>query len=137
MAHTITDQNKDIVRTLAGFGVPQADIARTLRVSVDTLARRYRPELAEGVAQANLGVAKRLYAIAMSDSRESLTACIFWLKTRAGWRQAPEVEVSVAVAQQVGGGERPARTKGELETFARRWEFLRVTAPPEVEAVEG
>lgn len=134
--HKITDQNKDIVRHLAGLGVPQADIARTLRISVDTLARRYRPEIAEGVAQANLGVARRLYAIAMSDSKEALTACIFWLKTRAGWRQAPEVALEVNVAQQVGATT-TARTAPELAQFIRRWDSVRLAAPPEGEAEAG
>jgi hypothetical protein len=130
MAHSITDQNKEIVCQLAGFGVPQADIARTLKISVDTLARRYRSQLAEGVAQANLGVAKRLYAIAMSDSKEALTACIFWMKCRGGWRQSPEVEVNVGVTQQVGTSLTPVRSKSELVEFAARWERLKLEDAP-------
>ena len=38
------------------------------------------------MAKATSKIAKRLFDIATGDSKEALTACIFWLKCRAGWR---------------------------------------------------
>lgn len=48
-----------------------------------------------GHIKANVRVAENLYRKATGDGRESVTAAIFWMKARAGWR-----ETSV---QQIGG----------------------------------
>ena len=53
-----------------------------------------------GHAKANSRMAKRLFDIANSDGKDSLTACIFWLKCRAGWKPPAEVEVNIDNSQK-------------------------------------
>jgi DNA invertase Pin-like site-specific DNA recombinase len=83
------DQAEDwrgVVEVLASHGVRHADIARVLGVSRRTLGRYFPAELARGHIRANVRVAENLLEIATGDAPESVTAAIFWLKCRAGWR---------------------------------------------------
>ena len=89
--HSPEDQMKDLVLQLTGCGVPQEDIARIIRIDATTLRERYRDELDRGAAVANAKVAGNLFMMANGTGREALTAAIFWLKCRAGWREtAPQ-----------------------------------------------
>ena len=72
------------VEALAGYGVPEAEIAGVVGVSPKTLRRHYRGELDHGHVKANAKVAEKLYRKATGDGREAVIAAIFWLKTRAG-----------------------------------------------------
>jgi hypothetical protein len=72
------------VRELAGVGVPQDDIARIIGCSPKTLRKRLRDELDLGVAEANATIAGSLFAKAKEGY---VPAQIFWMKTRAGWRE--------------------------------------------------
>ena len=86
--HQPTEQARKTVEAMAGFGVPQLDIARLIGVSPETLRLHYAEELDTGGIKANAAVAKNLFRIAQGTGREAVTACIFWLKARAGWREA-------------------------------------------------
>ena len=77
------------VRTLAGFGVPQEDIAKIIGCAPKTLRKRFREELDRGAAEANAMVAGYLFASAKAGS---VAAQIFWLKTRANWREGKREE---------------------------------------------
>lgn len=72
---------------MAGYGIPEIDIARSVGISDMTLRKYYRSELDNGVTKANSAVAQSLYKKATSDGSQSVTAAIFWLKTRAGWKE--------------------------------------------------
>jgi hypothetical protein len=76
---------------MAGFSVPQYDIARIIGISAETLRLHYGAELDTGVIKADAAVAKNLFRIAQGTGREAVVACIFWLKARAGWREAAAV----------------------------------------------
>ena len=82
---------------MAGFGLPNAQIAEMLGIDVESLRRDSRLELGHGRSKANLKVAENLYRKATGDGREAVTAAIFWMKARAGWR-----EVNV---HEIGGSE--------------------------------
>jgi len=82
----VTDAIREKVRHLAGLGVRQDDIARIVRCSPKTLRRRCRDDLDGGVAEANALVSGSLFAAAKSGN---VVAQIFWLKTRAQWRERP------------------------------------------------
>jgi hypothetical protein len=82
------------VEAMAGFGIPEAAIARVMRVDAPTLRRHFTDELAEGQIKANSKVAENLYRKATGEGREAVTAAIFWLKTRAGWKETVAHEVS-------------------------------------------
>jgi hypothetical protein len=75
------------VEALAGFGIPEADIAGLIGVDPKTLRKHYRQELDHGHTKANAKVAENLFRKATGDGRESVTAAIFWLKARARWKE--------------------------------------------------
>lgn len=93
-AYKPTEEARKQVETLAGFGVPQADIARTVGINQDTLRKYYRAELDNGETKANAAVAQSLYKKALGDKASSVTAAIFWLKTRAGWKETAVHELT-------------------------------------------
>ena len=74
------------MRHLAGLGVRQDDIARIVKCSPKTLRKRCRDDLDCGVAEANAIVSGSLFAAAKGGN---VVAQIFWLKTRAQWRERP------------------------------------------------
>jgi hypothetical protein len=100
--HEPTEATRIIAKTLSAYGVTHEDIAAKLEISVDTLVRYYKRDLDAGRVEANSRVAERLYQIATQKEigKASVTAMMFWLKTRAGWRevQRHEVELKTDVA---------------------------------------
>jgi hypothetical protein len=88
-AFVATDAMRERVRCLAGVGVWQDDIAKIIDCDPKTLRKRLRDELDRGVAEANAKVAGYLFGAAKGGN---VAAQIFWLKTRAHWREgeAPE-----------------------------------------------
>ena len=83
-AFAVTDEIREKVRYLAGVGVPQDDIAKIVGCAPKTLRKRLRDELDRGVAEANATVSGYLFAAAKAGN---IAAIIFWLKTRANWRE--------------------------------------------------
>jgi len=86
-AHSPEPAGRRQVEAMAAYGVPEADIARVLGVDPKTLRKHYRDELDTGSIKANSKIAESLYKKAMGDGPQSVTACIFWLKTRAHWKE--------------------------------------------------
>jgi hypothetical protein len=76
------------VEAMAGYGISAEDIATVLGVEVETLRHDYRTELKGAAIKANAKVAESLFRKATAaEGREGVTAAIFWLKTRAGWKE--------------------------------------------------
>lgn len=90
-----TDADRKQVELLSGIGVPIEQIGLIIGIDKKTVQKHYRDELDVGQAKAMSRVSKRLFEIATGDGRDSLTACIFWLKCRAGWKPPAEVEVNI------------------------------------------
>jgi hypothetical protein len=86
-----TDEQRRLVRAMAGYGVPQDDIAVVVKCSPPTLRKRFRHELDVATIEANAKVAQTLYQQATTPG--NIAATIFWLKARAGWREKQVVEV--------------------------------------------
>ena len=80
----VNDAIHEKVRHLAGLGVSQDDIARIVRCSPKTLRKRCRDDLDCGAAEANAIVSNCLFAAAKGGN---IAAQIFWLKSRARWRE--------------------------------------------------
>lgn len=76
------------IEALAGFGLSVDEIARIYRLEADEIRRAFTHELEAGEAKANVRVAENLYRKATGDGREAVTAAIFWLKTRARWKES-------------------------------------------------
>jgi hypothetical protein len=85
-AFVINEAVREQVRHLAGVGVRQDDIAKIVGCAPKTLRKRCREDLDRGVAEANATVSGYLFAAAKGGN---VTAQIFWLKTRAHWRERP------------------------------------------------
>jgi hypothetical protein len=97
-AFIVDDAMRERVRHLAGVGVRQDDIAKIVGCAAKTLRKRLRDELDRGVAEANATVSGYLFAAAKGGN---VTAQIFWLKTRAHWRErtAPDEPIPEAAAE--------------------------------------
>ena len=82
-----TTEQRLLVKSLAGVGIKHEDIARKVGVrSPKTLRKHFRAELDEGATDANYNIAQALFHKAKSGN---VAAQIFWLKSRAGWRDQP------------------------------------------------
>jgi len=84
------------VEALAAYGTPHKEIARVLRMDLEVLRTDYEEELATGRTKANSRVAEALYRTAIAGGREGVTAAIFWLKARAGWKETSVHELAAA-----------------------------------------
>ena len=82
------------VEALAGYGVPESEIAAMVGVDPKTLRKHYRHGLDHGHAKANAKIAENLFRKATGDGRESVTAAIFWLKARANWKERMVNEIT-------------------------------------------
>jgi len=91
-AFVVTDATREKVRYLAGVGVPQDDIAKIIGCAPKTLRKRLRDELDRGVAEANATISGYLFAAAKAGN---IAAIIFWLKTRAHWRERAAPDASI------------------------------------------
>ena len=78
------------VEAMAGYGVPEVGIARVVGIDAKTLRLHYREELDTGQVKASARVAESLYRRATTEGSQAVTAAIFWLKTRGGWRETPQ-----------------------------------------------
>ena len=88
----ITDKDKQQVSVLAGLGLTRDQIALVMGMSDESVGKYFRRELDEGVAKANAKVAQNLFSIATSREQGSVAAAIFWMKSRARWRETTHIE---------------------------------------------
>jgi hypothetical protein len=67
-------------------------------IDAKTLRKHYRQELDHGHTKANAKVAENLYRKATGEGREAVIAAIFWLKTRARWKETTVNKITHDVA---------------------------------------
>jgi len=94
-----SDDQRRLVKTMAGFGIPQPDIAMHLQIDPKTLRKHFRDELDRGTTEANVRVAQSLFR--MATEGQNVAAAIFWMKARAGWREKHEISGSVTLESLV------------------------------------
>jgi hypothetical protein len=99
---------------MTAFGVQQSEIASLIACDAKTLRKYYRHELDIGATEANVHVAKSLFNLAVKG--RNVTAQIFWLKARAGWREPPRDANVGGTGTPVAGQRSAARTDHH-----RRW----------------
>jgi hypothetical protein len=90
--HEPSAETRAQVEDLAGYGLTHAQIAHVLKVSQDTVERHYAEELEAGLALALATVAKTAFQMATSGEEPAMT--MFWLKTRAKWKEVQHHEVT-------------------------------------------
>jgi hypothetical protein len=91
-----TAKEREQVSMMTAIGIAQPAICRILKVSEKTLRRACRFEIATGQAQANTQVGEALFQAAVGGN---VAAMIFWMKTRAGWKETITIEQSKPVAE--------------------------------------
>ena len=108
-AHQPTDKTRAEVRALASFGQPQPDMASYIGVSDRTLREHYRDELDHAAMRANAAVAAKLHSAATQKEHTapSVTAAIFWAKTRMGWKDT-------SIHEMVGKDGGPIKSETEV-----------------------
>jgi len=89
--HLVSDDTRNKVYTLSTVGTRHEDIASVLNISHDTLVKYYKEELDKGRIEANASVAETLFKQAKEGNT---TAMIFWLKSRAKWKESTQHEIS-------------------------------------------
>jgi hypothetical protein len=87
--HEPSKESRQLVQLHATIGTPQKVIADILDIDDKTLTKYYRAELDQAMARANASVGGALFNKA---TKGDTAAMIFWMKTRAGWRDKLEVE---------------------------------------------
>jgi DNA-binding CsgD family transcriptional regulator len=85
-----TKQQRDFVEAMAGFSIPQEDIARVIGIAVDTLRAHFRDELDLGPIRMNLRVVTNLF----TQTKTNPAAAIYWTKARLGWRERVHLDLS-------------------------------------------
>ena len=89
--HLPNGDTRNKVFMLSTVGTRHEDIATVLNISADTLTKYYHDELAKGRIEANASVAETLFKQAKEGNT---TAMIFWLKSRAKWKETSQHEIS-------------------------------------------
>jgi hypothetical protein len=88
-----TDEDRALVEQLAAFGIPVESMTLFVKdkagkpISERTLRKHFAKELDQGEQKANVKVAQTLFKKAISGDTTSM---IFWLKTRARWKESPQ-----------------------------------------------
>jgi len=88
--HIPTDAARQTVQLHSTIGTPQDVIARVLGIDAKTLRLHYRDELDLATARANATIGGALFNKAKNGDT---AAQIFWMKTRAGWRETSNVNI--------------------------------------------
>jgi hypothetical protein len=112
-AHRPDPSQRRQVEAIAAYGIPETDISRVIGIDPKTLRKCYREELDLGETKANAQVAGFLFNAARSGN---VTAQIFWLKTRARWREVP---LELRHSGTVGTCDLNELTDAQLERITR------------------
>ena len=85
-----SQEERLMVKTMAAMGATHEYIAARIGIrSPKTLRKHFREEIDFGAAEANLVVSQSLHKKARDGD---VTAGIFWMKSRAGWRDGSNFE---------------------------------------------
>jgi len=82
--HKPTAQTRKKVADMVSYGIAQKHIALCMGISHVTLTKYYKKEIETASHEANAQVAGMLFAKCMQGD---VTSIIFWLKTKAKWKQ--------------------------------------------------
>jgi hypothetical protein len=97
--HQPTENLRAQISALVAFGVPHERIAKFIKIDYNTLTKYYKEELDTASDKRNVEVSGFLFhaasGLAIADGAsyaDCLKAAMFWLKTRAGWREKDREE---------------------------------------------
>ena len=89
--HKPNEESRKLVKNLSAVGIRYVDIALKLEIGDDTLVKHYKKELDNGRIEANAQIGQTLFQQAKDGNT---AAAIFWLKTRANWKETSALEVT-------------------------------------------
>lgn len=92
-----TDRERAQIARLSRLGLTQEQMAAVLDINTTTLRIHFKRELECASIEATATVAETLYQIATNPEHpKAVTAAIFWMKARAGWRDHTRLELTGA-----------------------------------------
>lgn len=102
---------------MARIGTRQEEIGEAIGVSHVTLRKHFRKELDSAEVRANTTVATKLFDLCEAGN---VTAIIFWLKCRAGWKDQAAAHANDAkppdfVVELTGTGSADSAAKPSLQ----------------------
>jgi len=86
--HYPTEAQRQLVQLHATIGTRHDTIADIIGIDAKTLRKHYRDELDQSMAKANAQIGGALFNKAKGGDT---AAMIFWMKTRAGWREKQDI----------------------------------------------
>ncbi len=96
-----TDEDRHEVQLMTAWGLDPEQIGHVMGISRMTVKRHFKPEIKNSLSTTVKKVAGRLYAEAMKGN---MTAAIFLLKCRAGWRENASLELTGPGGAPLGAG---------------------------------
>ena len=90
-AHSPTPEQRQLVQLHATVGTTRATIASIIGIDQKTLTKHYKNELDLALAKANATIGGALFNKAKNGDT---AAMIFWMKTRARWRETDRADDS-------------------------------------------
>lgn len=87
--HKPTDEQRKLVETSAGLGLPHEQIGALIGIDDKTLRKHYREQLNTGKAKASAQIAKTLFNKAQGGDT---TALIWWTKAQMRWAEVQKHE---------------------------------------------
>lgn len=100
--YQVTDDDRHMVSHWKALGATNEQIARSLQISKETLAKHFKHELKTELSDISNGIATNLANIARGEGSAAVSAAKYWLGSQAGWREkAPEVPEAERVQQYV------------------------------------
>ncbi|MGI9572275.1 MAG: hypothetical protein ACR2L5_03010 [Candidatus Actinomarinaceae bacterium] len=93
----IVKRSEDVaimISRLSGLGITHDEICIIVGVSKPTLYKYYQSDLDVGKGTANAKVSESLFRQATHPEKPNVTACIFWLKCRAKWKETDVIEIN-------------------------------------------
>jgi len=81
----------DKIKIMVAIGIPQAQIAGILKISLETLSVTYRDAIEYGANTANTVVGGKIFEAA---KRGEQWACTLWAARRMGWKETTATELS-------------------------------------------
>jgi len=101
-AHKPTERDRETVKAMVKWGIPQTEIAGVLKISEPTLRKHYREEINSATPEMIRMVADSLFKQALDGN---VTAGIFILKARGGWKERVDVTTGGEVMRDKHGQE--------------------------------
>ena len=117
--HQPTEYSRNQVKALAAMGATLFEISTVMQLSEPTLRKHYEREIVTGAIEANAKVAQSLYKQATREDKPNVTAGIFWLKARAGWRDGSR---GAGDEEETPGKKAIAREEAKTAAVGTPWE---------------